>query len=988
MMLRRAIILIALTTLAGVIACGDLDGAPNGASPNDPTLTMLERLEQLSEDQVENRCKHDSSYRSTDRGLWQTENYLRWSPDGSRILFDVSVRPCRGRAELPHWGPVDLYSVNADGSGMRRITDSRDRKLFHGSGVNMTYFDVSPDSTHIVYSTCGLSEVLKPGEGDIEWIYDYEIMISKIDGTEVNRLTENTYFDNFPVWSPDGTSIAFISEPDGPSHHSLPYMPTRSVLTIYTLATGESRNIVPSINGGIAAHRPAWSPDGHSIAFVAAEREGPSPNKRAVYTVGVDGSGLTRISDAASGPAWSPDGRRIAVAVPEDKDRAALYTFAADGSDPVMVDGNLPDPWRYPVEPWMGDLSWSPDGSEILFDGFAHIVALDGSPAAGSLPMYLRRDFPDAVPMLAAWSPDGSKVVIRTTDPSGGGHEFLMYIMDRDGTNSRALVKSLGYRLLVPVASSKIVDVDAEPCFNHITVHGPKVNSGLVQDCLALLDLRDKLTGFSPDWSYEQHMGEWEGVRLRGSDYRVIRLYLRDSGLTGALPPEIWNLLSNLTELSVLDLSSNDLSGPIPPEMGNLTEFRWLNLSSNNLSGPIPPELGNLPNFEHLDLGHNQLSGSIPPELGNLPNFEYLDLGHNQLSGSIPPELGNLTNLGVLYLSHNQLSGSIPPELGNLATLYSLDLSHTDLSGTIPVELAGLVRLLGRPLINGTNLSGCVPAELPVKWLLSHWDGGLALEHCDQAAEGLPYDLDVCSAGTLVPDPKANPGLVEDCEALVEILNNSFEEYRDLSWSIRAPITHWQGVWVEGSPLRVRRLWLENRELTSIPPEFGKLSQLSFLSLEASYSVTGRIPPELGNLKELERLVLYHTHLSGSIPPELGNLTKLQELYLSHTDLSGPIPPELGNLVNLRSLSLMGADLSGPIPPELGELVDLKYLNLAMNEFTGSIPPELGNLTNLREINLHDNQLTGCIPPALWNVEKNDLHKLPLPDCEQVVSNQ
>ena len=80
-----------------------------------------------------------------------------------------------------------------------------------------------------------------------------------------------------------------------------------------------------------------------------------------------------------------------------------------------------------------------------------------------------------------------------------------------------------------------------------------------------------------------------------------------------------------------------------------------LRLSGNQLSGPIPPELGNLTNFRWLILDENQLSGVIPPELGNLINLTWLGLHKNQLTGRIPPELGNLANLEVLYLHENQL---------------------------------------------------------------------------------------------------------------------------------------------------------------------------------------------------------------------------------------------------------------------------------------------------------------------------------------------
>src|SRR5450759_2873521 len=94
-----------------------------------------------------------------------------------------------------------------------------------------------------------------------------------------------------------------------------------------------------------------------------------------------------------------------------------------------------------------------------------------------------------------------------------------------------------------------------------------------------------------------------------------------------------------------------------------------LDLSSDHLSGSVPPELSKLPNLQYLVLASNQLSGSIPPQLGNLANLQWLVLSFNQLSGSIPPELGNLANLTGLHLFYNQLRGPLPQSRTNLHTL-------------------------------------------------------------------------------------------------------------------------------------------------------------------------------------------------------------------------------------------------------------------------------------------------------------------------------
>ena len=273
-------------------------------------------------------------------------------------------------------------------------------------------------------------------------------------------------------------------------------------------------------------------------------------------------------------------------------------------------------------------------------------------------------------------------------------------------------------------------------------------------------------------------------------------------------------------------------------------------------------------------------------------------------------------------------------------------------------------------------------------------------------------DIPSCSAGVVVLDPEANPGLVRDCEALVEIMDEIAAA--GLNWDADTPIAEWEGVSL--SPGRVRGLSLPGRGLTGpfpfeatelsalqeldlssntlsgvIPPELGRLTSLRVLKLNNNAlrgplpgemgllaelrtldlgrnNLSGVIPPELGDLTELEGLDLWRNRLSGVIPPELGGLAELEELDLSENGLRGVIPSELGSLAKLEKLYLNRNILSGHVPSELGTLAALERLILSSNDLSGPIPPELGNLTALERLSLSNNDLSGSIPPELGNL--------------------
>ncbi len=121
------------------------------------------------------------------------------------------------------------------------------------------------------------------------------------------------------------------------------------------------------------------------------------------------------------------------------------------------------------------------------------------------------------------------------------------------------------------------------------------------QDRAALVALYNATGGANwtnnTNWRTAAQLHEWYGVQTNAAG-RVVRL----------------------------DLSSNELTGPIPEDLGSLSNLTLLSLDWNDLTGPIPAELGNLVNIERLGLSYNWgLSGPLPSGLETAP-LEALDI--------------------------------------------------------------------------------------------------------------------------------------------------------------------------------------------------------------------------------------------------------------------------------------------------------------------------------------------------------------------------
>ena len=87
------------------------------------------------------------------------------------------------------------------------------------------------------------------------------------------------------------------------------------------------------------------------------------------------------------------------------------------------------------------------------------------------------------------------------------------------------------------------------------------------------------------------------------------------------------------------------LVGTIPFTFGNLTQLTVLDVPGNQLTGPISSSIGKLTQLMELLLWSNRLTGSILATLRNLTQLTFLGLMENQLTGTIPLSFRNLKQL-------------------------------------------------------------------------------------------------------------------------------------------------------------------------------------------------------------------------------------------------------------------------------------------------------------------------------------------------------
>jgi TolB protein len=313
----------------------------------------------------------------------------------------------------------DVYLMNADGSGLRKMTD--------GPGWDASPPNCwSPDGTQVL--------LLSDNNGGKENIY-----VMNIEPFAPRRVARKIESDQplDPAYSPDGEKIVYAL----PNEIRILDTKSQTEKTVYKISSASSLSFSPdgtkllfharieenteicsvNVDGSGFANlsqnpsrdmAPAYSPDGTRIAFAASRASGTSTFE--IYVMNADGSDPRLVfGDRAisSAPTWAPDGKTIVFANDREGGRIGnfeLFSVSVDGGP----ERRLTDRPRYDVDP-----AFSPDGRRIAFvsntDGNAEIYVMN---ADGSGILRLTRD--SGNDFYPHWSPDGATLIF-ASDRSG-----------------------------------------------------------------------------------------------------------------------------------------------------------------------------------------------------------------------------------------------------------------------------------------------------------------------------------------------------------------------------------------------------------------------------------------------------------------------------------------------------------------------------------------------------------------------------------------
>jgi TolB protein len=239
-----------------------------------------------------------------------SDDYPDMAPDGSFVAFQrCGVNTC------------GVYLINTDGTGLRRVDDGCGK--IPPKCTDNSYPAISPDGRQIAFNRA--FGRIRQDQIDHSGIYRM-----RIDGSRIRKVSlpaKRTAEDVEPQWSPDGRQIVFV-------RHNVSAKPAGKQAVFVVNADGSGRRRVTPYRIK-AGDGPDWSPDGSQILFRSPQTDDFLNSD--IWTMHPDGTGLRQITHA--GPqtkvysaSFSPDGSAITLGMTGVDEQADVYTIGVDGT--------------------------------------------------------------------------------------------------------------------------------------------------------------------------------------------------------------------------------------------------------------------------------------------------------------------------------------------------------------------------------------------------------------------------------------------------------------------------------------------------------------------------------------------------------------------------------------------------------------------------------------------------------------------------------
>jgi Tol biopolymer transport system component len=213
---------------------------------------------------------------------------------------------------------------------------------------------LNPGIKITVHEGTMIASALSPDKSTIVIDLQGTLFTLPASGGPATAITDDLYDARQPSWSPDGKSIAFMSDRDGYWH-------------IWSIGR-DGKNAKVLTSGPFYDQEPDWSPDGTHIAFSSNRT-----TNLAIWDLDVQSGEIHIITKNSANnikPTWSPNGSEIAF-VSERSSSRGIYAVTLNGTERLLkaTNGNVGTP------------SWSPDGKGVLYsvinDGEAKLFLND-----------------------------------------------------------------------------------------------------------------------------------------------------------------------------------------------------------------------------------------------------------------------------------------------------------------------------------------------------------------------------------------------------------------------------------------------------------------------------------------------------------------------------------------------------------------------------------------------------------------------------------